>query len=538
MKMPKFGSNSIARRQHPRAIHHFSESKNGVKMALNHNVRAQPCFQGNKTRSSALLGATLVVTAALASPACAQTVAKTVPATVASPTPTSQNASNLSFGPFGQLAIYKTSPEPKNFVIFISGDGGWNLGVVDMARELASMDATVVGVDITHYLRAAQTAPGSSFYAAADFQNLAQYVQRRLGFQTYKPPIIVGYSSGATLAYGIMGQSPGGIFRAGLGLGFCPDLKTDKPLSHGSGLTYTADPTLGFIYAPQRLATPFVALQGMQDQVCLPQATIDFSKRAEGMGVIQLPKVGHGYSVPANWMPQMRSAFGSLAGANTVVAARVPQASATPAANSVADLPLTIIPATVAGKSQSFAIMLSGDGGWSSIDGAVASGLAARGVPTVGWSSLTYFWNKKTPDQAASDLARTIEHYAATWKRQKVALVGYSFGADPLPFMVNRLPAQTRAKVSSITLMGPSGQAEFQFQPGDWLNLSRNYLPTQPEIARLGSIPVLCVYGQDETDSLCPLIPKAHATPLVLPGGHHFGGRFDEIAAAVAARLS
>jgi hypothetical protein len=36
-----------------RAVHRFPESKNGVKLALNHNVRSQPRFQGNKTRSSA-----------------------------------------------------------------------------------------------------------------------------------------------------------------------------------------------------------------------------------------------------------------------------------------------------------------------------------------------------------------------------------------------------------------------------------------------------------------------------------------------------
>jgi hypothetical protein len=35
-----------------RAVHHFSESKNGVKLALNHKVRSQPRFQENETRSS------------------------------------------------------------------------------------------------------------------------------------------------------------------------------------------------------------------------------------------------------------------------------------------------------------------------------------------------------------------------------------------------------------------------------------------------------------------------------------------------------
>jgi iron complex outermembrane receptor protein len=35
----------------PRAVHHFSESRNGVKLALNHKFRSQPRFQENETRS-------------------------------------------------------------------------------------------------------------------------------------------------------------------------------------------------------------------------------------------------------------------------------------------------------------------------------------------------------------------------------------------------------------------------------------------------------------------------------------------------------
>ncbi len=37
-----------------RAVHHFSESKNGVKLALNHKFRSQPRFQENETRSNGL----------------------------------------------------------------------------------------------------------------------------------------------------------------------------------------------------------------------------------------------------------------------------------------------------------------------------------------------------------------------------------------------------------------------------------------------------------------------------------------------------
>jgi Domain of unknown function (DUF6285) len=35
----------------PRAVHAFSESRKGVKLALHHKVSAQPRFQGNETRT-------------------------------------------------------------------------------------------------------------------------------------------------------------------------------------------------------------------------------------------------------------------------------------------------------------------------------------------------------------------------------------------------------------------------------------------------------------------------------------------------------
>ena len=43
--------------------------------------------------------------------------------------------------PFGKVTVYRQSPRPSHVALFISGDGGWNLGVVDMARELMGMDA-------------------------------------------------------------------------------------------------------------------------------------------------------------------------------------------------------------------------------------------------------------------------------------------------------------------------------------------------------------------------------------------------------------
>ena len=59
----------------------------------------------------------------------------------------------LTFGPFGEIFLYYEKPQPSRIALFVSGDGGWNLGVVDMARELASLDALVVGIDINHFIK-------------------------------------------------------------------------------------------------------------------------------------------------------------------------------------------------------------------------------------------------------------------------------------------------------------------------------------------------------------------------------------------------
>jgi len=68
----------------------------------------------------------------------------------------------------------------------------------------------------------------------------------------------------------------------------------------GAGLTHVKNSKgPGFVYgAVEALAAPFVALQGGQDQVCNPAATDAFIAGIKGASVIDLPKVGHGFSVP------------------------------------------------------------------------------------------------------------------------------------------------------------------------------------------------------------------------------------------------
>ena len=345
----------------------------------------------------------------------------------------------------------------------------------------------------------------------------------------YLTPTLVGYSSGATVVYATLAQAPVGTFKGALSLGFCPDLEWSKPLCRGDGLEHDPDARVGFVYRPAtHLRDPWIALQGEQDQVCNAEQIRQFVAKVPGAKVVTLPKVGHGYSVEANWLPQFLSAFHKIADDPTEARTALPAG--------VSHLPLVELPATGAAKDV-LAIMLSGDGGWAGLDKEVARELIARGVPVVGWDSLRYFWDARTPDSAAQDLDCVIRHYAQAWRKSQVLLIGYSQGADTLPFMVNRLPQESRRLVKATALVAVSDEAFFEFHVSHWLGTPTGGLPTAPELAngRLG--PVACIYGKDEADSPCRKPHGAGFREVSLPGGHHFDGDYAGVAQAILAAL-
>ena len=104
---------------------------------------------------------------------------------------------SLSFGKFGKVFVYSQNPHPSNVVLFVSGDGGWNQGVVDMAKTLSSLDAIIVGIDITRYLRNLQNTSETCLYPSSDFEELSKFIQGKYKYQEYITPVLVGYSSGS-----------------------------------------------------------------------------------------------------------------------------------------------------------------------------------------------------------------------------------------------------------------------------------------------------------------------------------------------------
>jgi type IV secretory pathway VirJ component len=362
---------------------------------------------------------------------------------------------------------------------------------------------------------------------AADFEDLSHRIQKEIGMSVYHVPVLVGYSSGATVVYAVLVQSPPGTFAGALSLGFCTDQDfSGAALCPGAGLKYTQGKKNDLIFEPAKtLKQPWIAFQGQKDQVCSPHEVDEFAADVTGAEVIRLPLVGHGFGVERNWMPQFRDAYSSIT-------AHVETPPVRPA--EINDLPVNEVHADT-NSSDTFALLLTGDGGWAGLDQELAARLAASGVPTVGLNSLKYFWTERTPDETAKDVARVMRHYLSAWNKQRVLLVGYSFGADVLPFVVNRLPPDLRSRVASVSLLGLDSNASFEVSISDWIGSDSGGPPTRPELAAISGVPILCVYGEGEKDTICPDLNASKVTREEIGKGHHFSGEYATLADRILA---
>jgi type IV secretory pathway VirJ component len=222
------------------------------------------------------------------------------------------------YGRFGEVRVYRGSAPAHEMVLFLSGDGGWNLGVISMAQRLTEQGAVVAGIDIRHYLAQLEQSADACVSPADDLQQLSRFLQAKLELKPAMEPTLAGYSSGATLVYAALVQAPDGVFKGALSLGFCPDLDLRKPLCRGSGIEATPrEDSKGRLrgvdfLAAKHLSGRWIALQGELDQVCPAPATQKFIATVAGGHIVMLPKVGHGYGVERNWLPQYRAAFSQI----------------------------------------------------------------------------------------------------------------------------------------------------------------------------------------------------------------------------------
>jgi len=478
---------------------------------------------------------------------------------------------------------------PSRAILFLSGDGGWNLGVVEMARRAArESGAAVAGLSLPAYLKAANTEKVPCWCPACDLEEIGKSIEKQAGFDQPSPPILLGYSSGATLVYAALAGGPPETFAGGMSLGFCPDLEGAPSICRHQGFRPEYNAAKKRIDFPQaELQRPWVVLQGNVDKVCGAEATERFVHGVSGAKLEALDGVGHGYGNEKRWGAAfdngVRLLMESAAAQPAIVAGSAGAAAGEEDAGDVfadgqagrsdgggdgdsdgaqaggsddsasqgrgdsgggarggkgatssdtetlrASLEKLDLPLMLhlSGKPRAYLLFISGDGGWSSLDRTLAARLAKDHVDTVGISALQYFWKEKPAPKTAADLKQILDLLRPQGK--PILLGGYSFGAEVAPFLVSR-PEYGAAAADpvfhAVVIVSPGPFATWEVSPLDWFRHAEKPSPDKVK-PQIESLKLstLCVYGADDRESACSGLAPSDTLLVRALGGGHHFG--------------
>jgi type IV secretory pathway VirJ component len=397
----------------------------------------------------------------------------------------------------------------RGLVVLFSDAHGWSSVSDDTAAALARDGALVVGVDLPTYLQRLDTHPGETCHGVVgDIESISRQIQRERGSTSYRTPIVAGIGEGGALAAIILAQAPASTIAGAVSYDPTISVRSRIPLCSTSATS--AEPEGGFAYGPW-LSLPGFWIVGFPAGRDTPGRQRIAALKAAG--------------TPVNISNAAGGAVETLVA--LVHPLLAPGAIASTAG--IANLPLVELPAEPRGPL--LAIVLSGDGGWRDVDRSIAQKLQSDGVSVVGWDSLRYFWSKKSPEQTARDLGAVIDTYTSRWGASKIALIGYSFGADVLPFAYDHLSPEAKVRVVQLSLLGFAPAADFEITVSGWLGAApdKDALPTEPALVPIDPTMVQCFYGASEDDSACPLLTEK-AEVIRVPGGHHFDNDYGALA--------
>jgi type IV secretory pathway VirJ component len=232
----------------------------------------------------------------------------------------------LSHGPF-DVYVYRPQGTARNLVLFLSGDGGWSSELGTIAQRLTVSGALVAGINVRRLLAEYRLDSPPCVSAGADLTELSRYLRERFRLGP-SSPVLIGHSAGATLAFVALAQSPAGTFAGALTLSFCEDLDLVKPLCRAPApqIAIQSVPRSDGVrlLPPARLPAPWIALHGLEDEVCPASEARVFVDAIHGARFVGLPGITHSYHHMSRWWQQFEAAYLELAAPASAPAAAAP----------------------------------------------------------------------------------------------------------------------------------------------------------------------------------------------------------------------
>ena len=413
----------------------------------------------------------------------------------------------------GKTLIYRVTTPEKGILFLLSGAQGVTANLNAQARRWAQKSYLVVVIDWPHLQQ--QQPKAGCLNLAELLLNSASKLKLQYQFPADTAPLVMGEDEGAQAVYIALSQADPGAFHAGISLDFCPVLagasqfckvgryQWGKADNHNAVLPNKLLGANWYVF--QRNVQCDLDAQTFVDTI--PSAKFEFVN--EDKNKPELVDV----DALLNWLdPRLTE-----------------QAKSSSAAG---DLPLVEVPASGAVDSDYLVILLTGDGGWAELDKTLAEEFAKQGLPTVALDSLSYFWKKRSPEETSLALSHILNNYRAVWHKNKIIVIGYSFGADVLPFLLSRLPEEDRQWIAAAVFLGLSERANFEFRLSNWLANEQppSEYDTLMELARLPWLKSLCIEGADDETAVCKQAVANGVQLLAMPGDHHFDEAYAEVA--------
>jgi len=376
----------------------------------------------------------------------------------------------LSTERFGELRVWQAEGDPETAVIYFSQGSIWKSEEATLSELIARSGQLVIGVNSGSYLETLSKDSGSCLLLAGEIERLGQSVQSGLGLKQVHPLVLLGTGEGGLFAKTALEQHPS-PFLAGI-----VQLAESRPLN------------LNVPFCPPEANAHYVLDMIDEERSLSPQEIVE--------------KI------------------------ETIVPAHLQRDASHEA---LSDLPLRFIPPKK--DKIGLVVFYSGDGGWASIDKALADYLSKHGFEVVGFDSLKYFWKRKDPERATQDLLRVLSAYS----EERVFLGGFSLGAEVLPFIAARLPEPFRERIAGMFLLSAGQSTDFEIHISDWVGFDddENDSPIAPEFEKLKDLPLCCLSGETDDKSLCAQLSPKKALIKQLSGGHHFDGDYARVGATL-----
>jgi len=197
---------------------------------------------------------------------------------------------------------------------------------------------------------------------------------------------------------------------------------------------------------------------------------------------------------------------------------------------------LSVIECKSSGNAGYYVILFTGNGGWRPLVKSIAQYLNSKNISVLAINTEKYLHNEKRPGQIACDLEDLMVQYKNKWGMGKVVFMGYSMGAEVLPFAVNNMADKYKNDIMDLVLIAPWQKAEFKDKLAYHFFDTDNGADIYTELKKLQSNKpyIIC---DDSKFSICLKDIDGLDGHDFLAGGHHFGGDYAAISKLIGIRL-